>query len=114
MSSSVIGACSDGAYAEEGTGEQAGTVWSTKGMNWWTASDFCASFGKEMVSFEDLGCVANGSTYTCTVPVKFQGHAYVWTKDWRDSSKGWWVNTTSGEARADFIYGAERTIVLCH
>ena len=75
----------------------AGTVWSTKTLNWYAASDFCAWLGKEMVSLSDLGCVANGSSYTCTIPEKFKGHGSVWTTEWQqEGSRVWWVNTTSG------------------
>ena len=68
MKDQYYGVCSTGAYYEEGAFSMAGTVWSTKTLSWFTASDFCASLGKEMVSLEDLGCVAAGDTYTCTIP----------------------------------------------
>ena len=96
MKDQYYGVCSTGAYYEEGAFSMAGTVWSTKTLNWYTASDFCASLGKEMVSLEDLGCVADGDTYTCTIPEKFKGHGNVWTTEWKDGLKVWCVNTTSG------------------
>ena len=113
MSNEHYGVCSTGAYYEEGAFSMAGTVWSTKTLSWYTASDFCASLGKEMVSLEDLGCVAAGDTYTCTIPEKFKGHGTVWTTDWKDSSNIWFVNTTSG-AVASNVWHAMHPVALCH
>ena len=113
MSNESYGICSTGAYYEEGAFSMAGTVWSTKTMNWWTASDFCAWLGKEMVSLSDLGCVANDSSYTCTIPEKFKGHGRVWTRERKDRDSGWFVWATSGAVERTVLGNNGAIYALC-
>ena len=112
MSNSNYGTCSTKAYYEVGSLSMAGTVWSTKTMNWYTASDFCAWLGKEMVTLSDLGCIANDTSYTCTIPEKFKGHGYVWTSDWKNGTNLWSVNTNSS-AVGTFPWNYGSIYALC-
>ena len=79
---SSVGVCSSELFAEEGTGIREGLIWSTKNVTWDTANDFCASYGKQMVTLEDLGCVFNSETAAkCAVPDKFKFDMRIWLKD---------------------------------
>ena len=113
MSNQYYGVCSTGAYYQEGAFSMAGTVWSTKTLSWFTASDFCASLGKEMVSLEDLGCVAAGDTYTCTIPEKFKGHGRVWTRERKNRDAGWFVWATSGWVESTVLGNNGAIYALC-
>ncbi len=117
MSNENYGICSTGAYYEEGAFSMAGTIWSTKAMKWGAALDFCASHEKQMVSLSDLGCVADGDTYTCTIPEKFKGHGNVWTSDPKDNARVsiWVVNTSTGAVGSGGWNGYQHFfLALCH
>ncbi len=106
-----LGTCSNGDHLGTDS-DMGGYIYSTVGLNYYNAIDFCAKYNKKLLTPEELGCQnrADGQGWICNLSNLPKGR--FWTKTWFSNDTPYAIDTTSQQIKTDCGWTCNRN-ALC-
>lgn len=106
-----LGTCSNGDHLGTDS-DMGGYIYSTVGLNYYNAIDFCAKYNKKLLTPEELGCQnrADGQGWICNLSNLPKGT--FWTKTWFSNDIPFAIDTKSQQIKTDYGWSCNRN-ALC-